>query len=109
MAEPSVDDKLLRGYARLAALRTKAEKNPASAELGEEYNSVATDIAGSIERDLSEFTLGEDAFWTDSGRRGRDGKPVRYVNASMFLARLDGLLYYLKLLVPSDSGRKIGF
>ncbi len=101
---PAGDDTLSRCYASLVAIRRVMDRGAITPELGEQYNRVVQRMAPELNRDLDEFLLTPECIRVHPTRRGRP----REVLASLFYARIDGLLNYLTLLMPEDLVRRLG-
>jgi hypothetical protein len=93
-------DELARVYARIGAMRANLTSAQAvSSDFGWEYDGLVGRAARASGVDLAEFKIGNDHMIANSSAHEADG----------FRSRLDGLLGYLRSLMPAETVDKIGF
>ncbi len=93
-------DELARTYARIIAMRVNLDGvREVRRNFGPEYDTLVDRAATASGRDLSEFKIGHDHRW----------EHIDAYHTQGFLTRLDGLLGYLRSLMPTETVDKIGF
>ncbi len=93
-------DELARTSARIIAIRVNVQDaQTVTSDFGWEYDGLVDRAAKATGRNLSEVKIGNDHRATN---------PKVYL-ADGFRARLDGLLGYLRSLMPAETVDKIGF
>ncbi|MDP9358904.1 MAG: hypothetical protein M3R02_27225 [Chloroflexota bacterium] len=108
-------DELFRAYSTLTALHSRLPERYIEERWAVEYNTALARVGNNIGRDLSEFAVPDDYFYREVSSYNQGTGETRYrgegrmVKADLFRARFDAALNYLKLLMPEEAVRKIGF
>ena len=96
----SAQDDLLRAYSRLSAMRANfATSDWIDVKTGSEYDDLVDRISNELQTNLGEFKA--------KGLPSTEGHPFYEGNA--FRSRLDGLLNYLRTLMPQEAKKRLGF
>ncbi len=107
-------DELLRAYATLTSLRSQLPDRYIKERWSMEYNQALIRVGDALGIDLSEFEVPDEYLsWeissiSGSGRVTHRGDQ-RKVDVQLFRAKFDAVLNYLKLLMPAEDARRMGF
>lgn len=112
--DTSRQDEVRRAYSSLEALWGQLPKRDMKERWADEYNEALTRIGNALGIDLSEYLVPDEyRFWVVASISGTGEKTYRgdqrLVDEALFRAKFQAALNYLRLLMPEEDVKRIGF